>query len=429
MKIKSDIQLRLKGRKVIGQSCFININPNEISCDFECEDQDDELSYILSKMSMSTNISARPNHIFDFENTTLGEEKVKINRFKINFSQIKIKTVIGSNKTFVTIGLQEVELQEKKKCKDITTIYFNKESKEILVKKIDDEWNSYYDDLIVSYKGETYTFKYDKDMDTVLLKTVLKESHKEVEDLVCLISLFFRIPMHCCIIETNKEEFSNIKCRTCNKNGIEGISVNPRRMLSSNELVNLQKFLNSVDTKVHFKEGDFFNRLVNNYVHCQYYDPINRFITLCISIISIPPKVLGKELLTKKDKNGKDRKLPEVKKVKNLFKELRNNGCKGIDYTILNKEIREKHFIATKDEGNSKVIQDFITLRDEIIHGLASEEILSFLDEDDVLITKLEILSFDLIVNLLGIKDVEINPFYQYFDIFMKVPCQSNENI
>ena len=57
-------------------------------------------------------------------------------------------------------------------------------------------------------------------------------------------------------------------------------------------------------------------------------------------------------------------------------------------------------------------------LRDEIIHGLASDEIISFLTKNDILITKLEILNFTIIANMLGFNNIQMNPYYNEFDIF-----------
>ena len=154
-----------------------------------------------------------------------------------------------------------------------------------------------------------------------------------------------------------------------------------------------------------------------NYVNCQFYDPVNRFVALCISIISLPPKVLSNEKLTKKGKNG-IYQLTEVNKVSNLVTELNNQGGSKIDIQNINGEVKNGKFIITKEFGKGRNIVNFVQLRDEIIHGLASDEIISFLTKNDILITKLEILNFTIIANMLGFNNIQMNPYYNEFDIF-----------
>ena len=165
--------------------------------------------------------------------------------------------------------------------------------------------------------------------------------------------------------------------------------------------------------------ADFLNRLVINYVNCQFYDPVNRFIALCISIISLPPKVLSNEKLTKKSKHGVYQ-LSEVKKVSNLVTELNNQGGSNIDLQEINIEVMNKKLITTKEIGKGGNIVNFVQLRDEIIHGLASDEIISFLTKNDVLITKLEILDFTIIANMLGFNNIQMDSSYNEFNIFSK---------
>ena len=188
-------------------------------------------------------------------------------------------------------------------------------------------------------------------------------------------------------------------------------------MLVGDDLGNVQEFINKANTKKYFTQADFLNRLVANYVNCQFYDPVNRFVALCISIISLPPKVLSDEKLTKKGKNG-IYQLTEVKKVSNLVTELNNQGGSKIDIQNINDEVKNGKFITTKEIGKDRNIVNFVQLRDEIIHGLASDEIISFLTKNDILITKLEILNFTIIANMLGFNNIQMNPDYNEFDIF-----------
>lgn len=367
-------------------------------------------------MCMSDRESAKPDHVIHFDNASICNDKVEIKKFKINYSQIKSEHILGTNLTSVIIGLKEIEFEKDSNDKGLS-IFFNKQSKEILEKKYNEALAITYENLILKFNNNEYILKYSEKLDTVCLTIYNRIKYEEIKKFINLISFYYRIPLYSCLIVKKENGKANIHCRSYKSFPNNIIRDNPREMFTCDEINNVQGFLFKINTNKYFNEGDFLERLVNNYVNSEFYESINRYIAQCISIISIPPKVLSKEQLTKEN-NNRTLELSEIEKVKNLFKELSKQGCQEIDFILLNKEIQNKHFKTTKERGNNKVITNFIQLRDEIIHGLASEEITKFLEDDEFLITKLELLNFVLIANMLGLKSFQLDPFYNNFNIF-----------
>lgn len=417
MIINCDITLKFHHKEVFCKSSKITINSNQILCNFECDNHHAKnLSYIIGEICAQTKKNFQIDKVIHFENAFIEQEKIDICKFQIDISQIKSVHILGSKTTSVSMALYELEWTHSTD-KDVDLIFFNCESKEILTKYMDEERINHYNDLTVKHAQKEYVFRYGENLDTVCLRVSHETSDFEIKQLINLVSFYYRIPLHYFLIAKHKSGQARINCKSLLSISTYPSRVNPKDMLVGDDLGNVQEFINKANTKKYFTQADFLNRLVANYVNCQFYDPVNRFVALCISIISLPPKVLSDEKLTKKSKNG-IYQLTEVKKVSNLVTELNNQGGSKINIQNINDEVKNGKFITTKEIGKDRNIVNFVQLRDEIIHGLASDEIISFLTKNDILITKLEILNFTIIANMLGFNNIQMNPYYNEFDIF-----------
>lgn len=419
MIISCNITLKFHHKEVFCKACNITIDSNKILCNFECDSHHaKKLSYIIGEICAQKNRNFEIDKVILFKNAFIGQEKIDICKFQLDISQIKSVHILGSQITSVSMALQELEWTHATD-KDIDLIYFNCESKGILTKYMDEECINHYNDLTVKHAQKEYVFRYSENLDTVCLRVSHETPDFEINQLINLVSFYYRIPLHYFLIAKHKNGQARINCKSLLSISTNPFRVNPKDMLIGDGLENVQEFINKANTKKYFTKADFLNRLVINYVNCQFYDPVNRFIALCISIISLPPKVLSNEKLTKKSKHGVYQ-LSEVKKVSNLVTELNNQGGSNIDLQEINIEVMNKKLITTKEIGKGGNIVNFVQLRDEIIHGLASDEIISFLTKNDVLITKLEILDFTIIANMLGFNNIQMDSSYNEFNIFSK---------
>lgn len=426
MELITNIKLKSKRTEIIVNECHIFIEFDSIICVLKSHSQTKELGIFLKRLSDSKSTSHSkysniPSYMIRFEETYIenSKEPVIVEGFKFSRSKGSIKTTISNGAYYIFLVFKELRFKKIKKEKSTNIkLYLNSLSKTILPSEFNNDLKKAYKKLIISYKENIYTFFYDKTYDTVCLS--FNEKNKDdVSNLILLISFYYRIPLQWQIIEEKKRVYTHINFRSRDYPNVESDSLNPVEMINCEELNSIQDFASHADVSRYFNEGDIFQRVVDNYVSCQFYNPVGEFIALCISIICLEPKVV--QLSNKDLKNElSKRKIKEEDRIIFMLNKLAANSKTKIDVNKINKSLLNLKEVMTTDFEKGNRIHTFIDLRNELIHGLQSDKISAFLDDNNEIVTKMELANLTIISSMLGIKEIRIKPSYSYFNIYKR---------
>ena len=409
MQIDCKISLKLNGRIVDGEDCIISITPNSIKCIFSCPQKTQAISYILGRLNGADEEVegiVHPEDVISFYDMKVDgiNKNIVVDSFQINPKPSAIKITINSITENVEIKFKKIILKEA--SNDVQDVlYFNHVAKNIL----------HNNSLNVNFNNKNYCFSYDMSSNIIAL-SYNKEDSDSIKKLILLLSLYYRVPMQYYRHDYTEEGFKYMSFRRTRFNEFENSFFNPLDILELKDISNIQDFIDSAKIERYFSKGDLFERVVNNYVNSQYYDVIGEFISLCLSIICLDPLLVPKSKELKKILAKKD--ISEFDRVTYLFYHLHLNGGSKIDFKKINAPLMNLKVDMTTDRDNGKHIETFIDLRNEIIHGLQSNEIYNFLEDDNTLITNLELLNVVMILNMLGIKKIAIAPYFKHFNIF-----------
>lgn len=409
MDIIGKISLKIKEKVVDGKDCKISISPNLIICSFSYICQSDKISYILGKLNGADdefdNI-VDPNDVISFYDLKIVESNkyVVVNSFQIDPKPSSIRITINSIEEKVEIKFKKITL--KKTCNVEKNVFYFNNFVDLIQSK---------NGCNLKYKNKEYCFSYDT-INKVIAVSYDKEDSISIKNLLLLISLYYRFPIEYYRHDYTKNGFLYMSFRKIRSTDFDGNISNPMYIIKINGISNVQDFISFANINLYFKNGDLFQRVINNYVNSQYYDVIGEFISLCLSIICLEPLLVpnNKELIKKLGREH----ISEFDRVVYLFDQLYAYGGSKIDFEKLNAPLKKLNKDMTTDRNKGKHIETFIDLRNEIIHGLQSHEIYNFLEDDNRLITRLELLNFVMISNMLGINKIEIRRNFKYFNIF-----------
>lgn len=417
MRINCNICLKLENKCVEADNCIISLKDNSIECSFNDIDNVDYLSYILGRINGAddeTKGKVYPDKVISFSKAYIDGTKdaVEISNFQINPSPGSIKNTININETYnhTVIKLKYIKI---KKVSDKTEIkrFLNPTSNAIFKNRLKDGKKN----LVITYNKKSAIFSYDKEYDTICM-TYKNDYTTDIEELLALISFYYRIPVEWFREDNSKDGYTFITYKVIRYYNISSYMFNPLETVTLGNISNIQDFVDIANTKNYFSKLDLLERIVNNYVNCQFYDVVGEFVSLCLSVIRIESKIVP--LDNKQLKNILHKSVNENVRVEFMFELMSLNVNYKISFEKINSMLPPLKLAMTTDKQNGATIKTFVDLRNEIIHGLQSSEIFDILEDDNTLITKLEILNFSLIVYMLGIKNIQLRSSFSHFDIF-----------
>lgn len=215
MELITNIRLKSKHTEIIVNECHIFIEFDSIICVLKSHSQTKELGTFLKKLSDTkftshSKHSNIPSYLIRFEETYIenSKEPVIIENFKLSRSKGSIKTTIRNGAYYIFLAFKELSFKKIKKEKSTNIkLYLNSLSKTILPSELNNDFKKTYKKLTISYKGNVYTFFYDKTYDTVCL--YFNDKNKDdVCNLILLISFYYRIPLQWQIIKEEKRLYT-----------------------------------------------------------------------------------------------------------------------------------------------------------------------------------------------------------------------------
>ena len=112
--------------------------------------------------------------------------------------------------------------------------------------------------ITVKHAQKEYVFRYSENLDTVCLRVSHETPDFEINQLINLVSFYYRIPLHYFLIAKHKNGQARINCKSLLSISTNPFRVNPKDMLIGDGLENVQEFINKANTKKYFTKARKF---------------------------------------------------------------------------------------------------------------------------------------------------------------------------
>ena len=248
-----------------------------------------------------------------------------------------------------------------------------------------------------AYKEDLFTIYYDLECNSVCLKTKTRKDDI-VNEILSLMSFYIRTPVEIEFvryIERGNEriEFCKVKYQVKEKN-------TSHFQFQYLKIPNGKSFENFVNSSNESMVDDLIfpiiRKGISNYVRSKYLDNISKYILLS-SVLEVYAERIHRYVGDTK-----------YNRIKPLFEHF------NIDISKLDSIIKCKNWL----DSNGKGIQNFIDLRNEIMHGLPSKEIIDFLDDESDIISKLEFVTCIITLRELGFTNIHFVEGYERINVF-----------
>ena len=247
------------------------------------------------------------------------------------------------------------------------------------------------ENISFQYRGLDLSLFIDQD-ENIGLKCSMRQD-PIVDEILILMSFYLRTPIECRMIHSSIFNIINNEYRKTKYNIIEKQIVHFQFMyLDIKEINSFVDFINTINS-YEIEESVFscIQKGIDTYVRCNYLDNLSKYIQL-YSVLA----VFANRIHNFQGNN-------EYKRIKCLFDEF------NINLSLLNDGISRKKLINSYGES----INNFAELRNEIMHSLPSQSIIDFLDNESVVVSRLEFIVCVIILREFGLLNIKFIEGYE----------------
>ena len=253
------------------------------------------------------------------------------------------------------------------------------------------------------YKNSIFSLFADED-DNIYIRTTIRQEEiadKFVNEILLLLSFYLRTPIEYRmkqVVNGKKTTYKYIKT----KYNIQEKYITHSQFLYLNIRYgeDLADFIKSIEGN-HIKDVtfEFIGKGIDNYIRSNYLDNLSKYILLYSVFAVFANKI---HFYTGHS---------EYERIKKLTDNF------DLDLSLLDSVIEKKNLI----DSNENQISNFADLRNEIMHGLPSTEIIRFLDDESNIISKMEFMTAIIILKELGFSDISIIEGFENLSVFKKI--------
>lgn len=391
--IRFQFYVQLENEKYFISDALLLCEDSEYKIVANIDSKDASKFSFRSKYWNDNMLTLKLHQEFSVKKAFLGDDEIKIKFNNSRLIGIYVEHHIGKKYvTFIwTIDSFAFEFKnniETLENRDSCCYYLTNASKNILCGK---------ENLSFMYKEDLVTICFDLECNSIYLKTTTRKDYI-VNEILSLMSFYLRIPVEIEFVKyvdrNNKRiEFCKVKYQIKEKN----TSHFQFQYLKIPNGKSFENFVNSSnESLINDSIFTIIRKGISNYVRSKYLDNTSKFILLS-SVLEVYAERIHRYVGDTK-----------YNRIKPLFDHF------NIDISKLDSIIKCKNWL----DSNGRGIQNFIDLRNEIMHGLPSMEIIEFLDNESDIVSELEFMTCIITLREIGFTDIHFVEGYERINIF-----------
>lgn len=251
-------------------------------------------------------------------------------------------------------------------------------------------------DISFQYKGIQLFLYIDEEGHSCI--KCLTQQYSIIDEVLSLMSFYLRTPIEFRMIRTLDKKNISVEYKRTKYNIQEIHIVHSQFMyLNINNGGTFLEFVEFIsDNDIEDSVFTFVRKGIDNYVRSNYLDNLSKYVLL-YSVLAVFANKIHKYI-----------GYCEYERIKKLFE------CFELNISAIDSVIGKKGF----KDSNGNIIKNLAELRNEIMHGLPSTEIIRFLDNDSDVISRMEFVTCITILKELCFSNISFKDGFENLNVF-----------